>query len=280
MTLPSKLGKFMQMKDWLENEESGGRSAVLCFVLALKSKAIAQDWQRVSQLFEATLRSAYQQTDADFQIIAVCHEIPTLTATYDQRLELIQVDFPPPPDSTDRQLTMQDKWNKIAVGLVRAGALNSDFVMIMDADDLVSRHLAAYANTHKAENGWIFTHGYRYQYGSRWISVDDRFNCGTNAIVNGRLIRFPTSVDPKEIAKCVVLTHGHTAIAHHLAALNTPLRPLPFAGAVYVCAHGDNWTDFSDRHSWHGIRYALGRLRRLRPLTRRLRQDFAMEPGE
>ncbi len=253
---------------------------MLCFVLALKSQAVSQDWQRVSQLFEATLRSAYHQTDANFQIIAVCHEIPELTATYDQRLELIQVDFPPPPDSTDRQLTMQDKWKKIAVGLVRAGALNPDFVMIMDADDLVSRHLAHYANTHNAENGWIFTRGYRHQYGSRWIAVDDRFNCGTNAIVNGRLIRFPMSVDADEIAKCVVLTHGHTAIAHRLAELNTPLRPLPFAGAVYVCAHGDNWTDFSGCHSWHGIRYALGQLRRLRPLTRGLRRDFAMEPSQ
>lgn len=251
---------------------------MLCFVLALKSKTVSQDWQRVSQLFETTLQSAYQQTDADFHIIAVCHEIPPLTAAYDQRVELIQVDFPPPSDPTNRQLTMQDKWNKIAVGLVRAGALNPDFVMIMDADDLVSRHLAAYVNRHKDENGWIFTRGYQYQYGSRWISVDDQFNCGTNAIVNGKLIRFPTSLHTDEIAQCVVLTHGHTAIAQRLAELHTPLQPLPFAGAVYVCAHGDNWTDFSDRRSWHGIRYLLGGLRRLRPLTRRIRQDFALEP--
>ncbi|MEO1134802.1 MAG: glycosyltransferase family 2 protein, partial [Cyanobacteria bacterium J06639_1] len=141
---------------------------MLCFVMALKSKAVSKNWKLVSELFENTLYSAYNQIDPDFRIIAVCHEIPELKRDYDDRVELLSVDFPP-PDGSIRAETMKDKWKKISVGLIRAGELNPDFVMLMDADDLVSRRLSQYVNQHKDSNGWIFDLGYKYQFGSQWI---------------------------------------------------------------------------------------------------------------
>ena len=64
---------------------------MLCFITALKSKAVASDWIRVCELFESTLRSAYNQTDPDFRIIVVCHERPDLKERYDDRVVALRV---------------------------------------------------------------------------------------------------------------------------------------------------------------------------------------------
>src|SRR5437667_11667202 len=113
-------------------------SCVIAFIVALKAKALAKNWDRVCRLFEATLQSAYNQTDGDFRIIAVCHDRPALRHIYDGRVEFITVDFPPPlpvhhsmmKDERIQvyDLMMQDKWKKIAVGVKRARELSASFV--------------------------------------------------------------------------------------------------------------------------------------------------------
>ena len=170
-----------------------GRGCMLCFVMALKSKQVSRDWVKVCKLFEASLQSAYGQTQGDFRIVVVCHETPTVTARYDKRLEFINVDIPP-PTRISTSLCMEDKWLKLTYGMIRAGELKPDFVMIMDADDLVSRHLADFTARHRDRNGWMVCIGYRYRLGSRLIRYDNQFRCGTDSIVSSRLIKFP---DPR-----------------------------------------------------------------------------------
>ncbi|MEQ9359077.1 hypothetical protein [Coleofasciculus chthonoplastes] len=243
--------------------------------MALKSKAISTNWERVSGIFENSLRSAYNQIDPDFRIVVVCHETPKLQHSYDERVEIINVGFPP-PTQVNTNLTMQDKWRKLAVGMIRVGELCPDFVMIMDADDLVNRRLAHYANTNLEANGWIFKQGYRYKYGSQWIYWDNNFNCGTNAIVNSKLIKFPQNIDNRMIDECVILRNGHTIIEEKLEALETPLMPLPFPGAIYVYGHGDNDSAYNQTRRWHGFRYFLGKLRRIRPLSNQIKKEFSV----
>ncbi len=252
---------------------------MLCFIIALKSKAASNNWERVSTLFENSLLSAYNQIDPNFKIIVVCHEIPKLKYNYDHRVEIISVVFSPPTSKAATNLTMQDKWKKLAVGMVRAGELKPHFIMIMDADDLVSRKLAQYANNNLTANGWIFKQGYRYRYGSRWIYWDNFFNCGTNAIVSSRLIKFPLNTHSESIAECVVLSHGHTVIQKCLEELGTPLVPLPFPGAVYVYGHGDNYSDTHYPKKMlpsYNLRYFLGRIRRTRYLNQKIREEFSI----
>ncbi|WP_339374179.1 glycosyltransferase family A protein [Picosynechococcus sp. PCC 11901] len=225
---------------------------------------------------ETSLRSAYQQIDPDFKIIVVCHEMPQLQYSYDDRVEFINVDFPP-PSKIVTDLTMKDKWQKLQIGMVRVGELNTDFIMFMDADDLVSNKLSQYANSNKSTNGWIIKKGYKYRYGSSWIYIDEHFNCGTNAIVNSQVIKFPKSLNSEDISQCVVLKHSHTVIEQRLAALGTPLTVLPFPGAVYIHSHGDNDSSLYKSHkSWYGIRHFLGNVRRTRFLTSNIKEEFSL----
>ena len=256
---------------------------MLCFIIALKSKSVSNDWQKVSRLFEASLHSAYNQIDPDLHILVVCHETPDLEKNYDERVELINVDFSPPAlaglEGLDRsKACMRDKWKKLSIGMIKAGELNPDFVMIMDADDLVSCKLSQYANAHLNSTGWIFKRGYRYQFNSQWIHIDDNFNCGTNAIVSGNLIRFPESLADEEINQCVVLSNGHTVIEKKLTELGTPLKPLPFMGATYVYGHGDNDSSSytTSLKNWQGLRFFAGHVRRTRPLSQKIRKEFSI----
>lgn len=258
---------------------------MFCFTMALRSKAVSNDWKKISSLCEASIRSAYHQINPEIKIILVCHETPELEESYDNRVEIINVDFPRPneilaeskhDDETKYHIQMEDKWRKIAVGVVRAGELNPNFMMLMDADDLVSRRLSEYAASHPTANGWIFKKGYRYSYGSRWIYVDDNYNCGTNAIVNSKLIDFPKSTAPEEIKKCVILTSGHTIIEKTLAELGTPLTPLPFLGGVQVVNYGNNASNLVGVGGRPTIRQILGRLRRTRWLSPKLRREFSI----
>jgi hypothetical protein len=256
--------------------KEGKESVMLCFVIALKSKAVSKDWEKVSYLFETTVRSAYQQSDPNFKIVVVCHETPNLKGTYDQRLEIINVDFPPPSQA---KMGMQDKWKKLAIGMVRVGTLNPDFVMIMDADDWVNYKLSAYVHAHAHENGWIMKRGYRYRFGRRWLYLDERFNCGTNAIINSKLIQFPT--EPDQFSQCILLTSGHTVIEKDLAKLGKPLSPLPFCGVIHVVEHGDNDMALHAKTPdnpgfWQNLRFKLGVLRRTRPLTQKIKQEFGL----
>lgn len=257
---------------------------MFCFVMALKSRKLSRDWERVCRLCNSSVRSACNQTCPDFRMIVVCHETPTLDDAFDARVEIINVDFPPP--ELDPRRTMQDKWAKLAVGMVRAGEHRPDYVMIMDADDLVSNRLVDYAHAHPGENGWMFHQGYEWKFGDSWIRCATPFvDCGTNAIVGGHLIRFPTDTNAQSIADCVVLRWGHTAIAEQLAKAGTPLKALPFRGAVNVKGHGDNdLTFFNTSRSVSRIRKSLSFIRpgkwktlaQLRPCTAALRQEFSI----
>lgn len=248
---------------------------MFCFVMALKSKALSKDWGRVCRLFEASLMSAYRQTDPDFRIIVVCHETPSVVQKYDHRVEYINVDFPPPEQMTT-PLCMKDKWTKIHLGMIRAGEHRPDFVMLMDADDLVSNRLVAHAHAHKQSNGWRIRLGYDYAFGSRWLHSNNKFNCGTNAIVSARLIHFPKEVSPESREKCVVLRYGHTAIEEQLAKMGTPLEVLPFHGAVYVHSHGDNDSHIGGK-LFNNLRFLVREMPNMRYATAARRREFAMD---
>ncbi len=232
---------------------------------------------------EAAVQSAYRQTEKDIRILLVCHESPELKERYDSRLEIINVDFPVPPQ--DAKLTMTDKWRKLAAGMVRAGKLKPDFVMIMDADDLVSNRIGAWAKEHPNSNGGVIRRGYVYCPGSRWIERKDDYNCGTNAIVSARLIQFPSDTSEESFQACSVLRWGHMTIESELAKAGTPLEVLPFRAGIYTIAHGDNhavqWADYGPRGYYVNLKSLIRHPLRMRPCTAGVRREFAMDylPG-
>src|SRR5207245_8122855 len=136
-----------------------------------------------------------------------------------ERLEFLTFDFPLPRKSPcSLRLTHEawpamsdDKVNKLIAGVQRARELNADFVMLLDADDLVSRRLVAHVQSHPEADGWFVKHGWRYEYGRRWMETLDGFNEVSSAcnVVARRWFSFPDDPERERDADTALMLQGH-----------------------------------------------------------------------
>ena len=250
---------------------------MLVFLIPLKAKASAADWTRVSRLCERTLMSACAQTCPDFRIILSCTDLPETGFTH-PNLIIEQHEYPP-VDRHCRQSQSLDKVLKLSRASGRAREFAPCHVMVLDADDLVSRRLAGFVDGLADPMSWRIDHGWLYQEGSRWIwrHRDLSSVCGSTHLVYCEPEDLPAAPEQGEL---LLTAHiPHTEITHELARRGREIRPLPFPGTIYSAAHGDNWSEgyMFQRRSW---RTHLQRLSRMRPLTTRIRREFGLHPIE
>ena len=98
--------------------------------------------------------------------------------------------------------------------------------------------------------------------------------CGTSSIVSVMPSDLPSSAAEGR-GNNPILRGGHTKIRQEMALLQRPLAPLPFAGAVYNLATGENDSGLAVQ-SWHRKKGRLQKLLRCRLLTRRIRHEFGL----
>lgn len=246
------------------------------FLMALKSKQVAKDWSLDCQLLEGTLQSIRNQESSQHRTIVVCHEIPLLAPELVQNVEFVQVDWEPPRPDQHASHGMQDKWKKLQMGLIRIESDPPAFVMLMDADDRISRGLVSATERTPSAAGFVIKIGYTYRHGSPFVSCYDDYNCGTNAVVSTRQFDFPRSMDEAERARCLVLLNGHTLIESVMASRGTPLTPLPFRAGMYVLHPGAHSLAAWGTSRRARLKEFIVGLPKLRPLTSVLRAEFGM----
>lgn len=214
---------------------------MIYFGIPLRSRKTARDWDRVSEYFNRTLQSVYNQTDPDFRIIIACHDIPTLMHTYDSRVEFLQVDAPIP---ATREEMMLDKGYKVHTIGMKIRHMGGGFSMMVDADDLQSNRIAAYVNTYHEANGFISRKGYYYHIGDNYIKKGYKFPNGSSTIVKYSVEDLPSSHYPKmvpsENSNPHILRKKHGDIPKICAEMGRPLKALPFIASIYVRDTGDN----------------------------------------
>jgi hypothetical protein len=171
---------------------------------------------------------------------------------------------------------MHDKWRKVKRGLIAARDLAPAHFMCVDADDCIHRGLAAFADSHPDQAGWFMETGYMHDEGSRWLFRRANFHgtCGSSSIVRCQRDELPASMEDAE-DPFPILRFGHTGIREGMIGLGRPLAPLPFIGAVYNTATGENHTSVAVRN-WRGKKMLLQKLLQSRLLTRSLREEFGL----
>jgi len=249
---------------------------MLCFLMALKSKQVASDWALDCQLLEGTLRSIANQDSHRHRTIVIGHERPDIPALASPDVEFLQADWEPPQPGQYASHGMEDKWRKLQQGLVHTATDSPRFVMLMDADDRLSRGLVSQTERESSAAGFIIKTGYAYRVGSPFVSRFDDYDCGTNAIIGTRCFDFPRSMDPSERARSLVLLHGHTVIESKMASLGQPLTPLSFRAGMYVVHPGAHSRAVYGTSRRAQLKTLLAGLPNLRPLTRSLRSEFGM----
>ena len=214
---------------------------MIYFGIPLRSEATSNDWERVTEYFNRTLWSVYNQTDPDFKIIVACHDIPTLHHNFDERVEFIQVDAPIPRTKSEMML---DKGHKVHTIGIRIRELGGGFTMIVDADDIQSNRIAEYVNRHNNANGFLSHNGYYYCVGNNFVKKGHKFPNGSSTIVKYCVDDLPEKYYDKMVASentnMHIIRKKHGDIPKICAELGRPLERLPFIASIYVRETGDN----------------------------------------
>ncbi|RPF26388.1 glycosyltransferase family 2 protein [Georgenia muralis] len=228
------------------------------FITSLRHPLNASDYSRVEALALASLRSVCAQSSTEFHVVVVGNQPPGFPVP--AQVTFVRVDFPPPSavagPQTGREAVLLDKGTKLAVGLLEVIRHNPSHVMAFDADDYVSRRIAAYVNRHHTAPGWYVQNGWRYCPPRRSVRPQPDFyrHCGTSHIIRADLFEAPM-LDPCSVSQDELtaafgdrlrdLLGSHVYAADRLAAAGTPLAPLPFPGALYTVGTGENHSGIS-----------------------------------
>lgn len=258
---------------------------MLTFVVPVKSRVVSTDWLKFCKLFERTLISICGQTDTNFKVVIVCHEIPKIEYT-NGNINIFQVDFQPPSliDSEPKENLIKqriDKGKKIKLGVEFARRrFNTDYVMTVDSDDFVSNRIAAFVNqSGNFVPGWYVNNGYLHFNWKLLLIVTRKFSylCGSSIIVKPALIKHFFDADKITLY-----------FDHRLKVLNgdIELSKFPFYAGIYSIANGENlFMSFQNvkKLNDHGNWLSLQSIKRIcskiknynvRLITPKLRKEF------
>ncbi|MEA5505781.1 glycosyltransferase family A protein [Halotia wernerae UHCC 0503] len=196
----------------------------------------------MTKLFERCIKSVCNQTSPDFRVIVVCHEKPRIDFAH-PHITYLKVDFPPANETNSVAQGNTDKGRKILKGLIYAQQFFPTHTMAVDADDCISKKLAEFVNQNPNSNGWFINRGYKYQEGSKYIYLK-RSNfykmCGTCNIIRYNLNNIPEQAEYNRGYGYYKYYINHEQVRDILKNNSQAIKPLPFAGAVYVLETGEH----------------------------------------
>ncbi|WP_411894445.1 glycosyltransferase family A protein [Winogradskyella sp. A2] len=259
---------------------------MLSFIVPVKSKRVSRDWPSFCKLFEGTLKSICKQTDEDFKVIVVCHEMPEINFTH-KNIHFVQVEFEPPireENESNNSINKRreiDKGKKLKIGTAYAlENFNTDYVMTVDSDDFISNRIAAHVNQSAGDvPGWYVKHGYIHMDGKKFLISTRKFSylCGSSVIVKPNYLKYFFEVDP-----ILYFDHRLTVLNNEIS-----LSILPFYAGIYSIANGENHlmtvsnVKKSNNHKgWlgmSGIKRIIHRIStyRFKFITKKIRNEFS-----
>ncbi len=251
------------------------------FCIPLMPKANAGDWGQVCRVFQQTIRSLEAQSNQKFKVLLAAQDIPEFFPEID--LDIVHIHTPWKVED-DKSHKLRDKrWKKNAL-LRQVRQAGGGYVMMLDADDLVSRNVVDYALSERDPNGYIIESGYAYDWKADLIAPipgvwGKSFDsvCGSCSIIyfSKEDLPPPTSQDSSEDGQYLAASlKQHAHWKHVMAEAGRPLRPIPFPAAVYVLNHDNNlhYSIAPDRRAQVPRKIKSRQV----PITAELRAEFSL----
>jgi len=213
---------------------------MLGFAISLRSQRTTSDWDRAVVLLARTLESILNQTSPEFRAVVGCHELPDALSIDDDRVSFEQVDYAPPIYKDE---WVVDKQRKREVATISAHRMGCEYVMPLDADDLVSNRMTEYVLSEKAEYGYIVEKGYEYSFQRDSFSYAPRLSrvCGSCGVFRWRDEDLPpTPWQPGDFAYRDQVNTQHPNWMRRSMEVNRPLVQFPFHAVTYVVETGQN----------------------------------------
>lgn len=145
----------------------------MIFCIPLKPKAKCSDWLRVCNNLSRTLESIKNQAGwNDNKVIIACHERPILKIE-GVNIEYVLADWDVKDVIGKKYKDKSLKLKKLGVALQRHV---NEYVMLLDADDLVSRNLSNFVHETAHDHGYCVERGYTFD-------VKNKKACGNSGCV-------------------------------------------------------------------------------------------------
>tara|TARA_B100002019_G_C21195493_1_gene561173 strand:- start:66 stop:878 length:813 start_codon:yes stop_codon:yes gene_type:complete len=140
---------------------------MITFILSVKHYQNCHSYESTWKILENTLVSIYNQTDKNFEVIVVSNKTLTKFDNNHQigEVKFIEVDWNPPAKPNKWQVNNHiseqrgwenvrlDKGTKFLYGISSIKQIKTEnhYVMLVDADDFIHKHLATYINSSSAD---------------------------------------------------------------------------------------------------------------------------------
>ena len=250
---------------------------MMYFGIPLRSKHSSKNWNVVSEMFNNTLRSIYNQTNSNFKIIVACHDVPDINFSIDSRVEFHQVEIPVPNNLNEQ---MKDKGYKVHLIGKIIHDYGGGYTMIVDADDLISNRICEFVHKNYGKtDGWYVKTGYMYYHDSKKLSIAPKFPSGSNFICFYNQSDLPSTLENAYIesqqSSHYIITKSHNIEIKLKASENVgkKIRPLPFKGAIYILGTGDNHSTLNGRRS--KLRSIIDFFLRV-PISSKIKNEFSL----
>jgi hypothetical protein len=275
----------------------------LAFLIPIASPQRAKDWQLACLLFRQTLASVFNSTHENYCVVVAGHEAPDFELPQHPRFKFLSMDHPLPSLEDGYWFAaVRDKMIKLAAAWNYAKSTwNPQYVMKLDWDDLISSRLVEWLVSMQNEAGYLIKHGWILRSnGRRLIERTEYFDrvCGSCLIIRSELADeagpFLTQVEGTTLDESdsrfaasdhyslipgggtgtLLLNDCHQRYAAQFDYLGQPLATVPFNAAVCRIGHGNNAGILSRTLT---ARMFLGRIRRTRLITPKLRKEFMLD---
>jgi hypothetical protein len=222
----------------LEIPMHSARIPPIYYCLPLKSRAVAKDWNHVCRLLEDTLAAIFASDIDDIKVLIACHDVPVTRFSGDSRLEYLPIGHTVPVSVAEQTNDKQIKLRMLAEAVCQAGG---GYMVLMDADDLVSRHLARFIRNDDNRLGYSIQQGYIWniQRGYFYKVNDFPRHCGSCSVFY---------LEPKDLMNGAegliqgIYTTSHTNLAGMSESKGRPLSSVPFPAMIYLRHHGENFS--------------------------------------
>jgi hypothetical protein len=265
---------------------------LLGFIIPFKPKHETIGWQSDNVLLQRTVECLLNQTAPGFKIYIIYTDRPEIDIT-DDRVSMHETVFPflefaaiPGNMEILKQHKVEkmierrfDKGKKITYGSKLAKDDGCDYIMSVDADDLVSNRLLRYISENNAHNtvpGWYINKGYVFRNGRNRLLKNFNMHTynGSTHILRADLVHIP-SFDSTEWHDYSLFT-AHGWIKNRVKKLyEAEILPVPFFAVIYV-AHENNISHIHALVSARTVKDIVKRLLYSVRLTKKLQKEFSI----
>lgn len=250
-------------------------------IIPLKAKRMSADWQVTGALLRQTLASVSRQSCQAFRVLIVCHDLPDLQPKEGHwtvpPVAIMEAPFAPPLERVAFQMR-QDKERKVATGAVQLLHDGCDWIMKLDADDLIARETCAFIEK-SGSDAVVFRKGIISLFQSKWhLFEPTNFHrvCGSCFAFRRHLILDVAAGEAAHPLSQFFVSDHHEQVLERCIEHSVTVSCPPFAAACYLQYPDVRLSSLYHPNYKPTLRELMGRLRRLRRTTSAVHEEFGM----